>query len=89
MGIEILTLSPDGTVELPEAMRKGLYLTGGDRMVALVDRDSILLKPIRSPSSGYLRGLEESGDDSTGYSEEEMEEIVGRVVKEARRESRT
>ena len=87
MDIQILTVSPEGSVQLPESMRKELYLNTGDQMAVYVFGDSVMLKPIRLPSSDYFKTrLDEAQAwaKSVGFQEEDVDNIIQEVRRENR-----
>ena len=84
MEMEILEMSREGTVRIPEGMRKEMGLSGGSWIAILVDPDSIMLKPIRVPTvQDFKAWMDEARDwaEEAGYREED----VSGIVKEFRR----
>ena len=91
MDVESLTISREGTIVLPERMRKELCLSEVSEIVAIAsiaDGDSILLKPVRSPSSAYLQARSKTTANLREYSEEDANKIVSQAVREVRQETR-
>ena len=89
MDIQILTVSPEGNVQLPESMRKELYLHSGDQLAILVNGDSMMLKPIRPLSSEYFKNRSEEPANPPVYREEEVNEVVSQVIRKVRDRKRT
>ena len=67
--MDVVTISPNYQVVIPDAARKHLKLVLGQKMQVLVHDDRLELIPVRSAASlrGFLRGIDTSVDrDANG-----------------------
>lgn len=88
MSTQILTVSSNGQISLPDSIRKLLSIDTGDKLIAYTSGDVIMLKTLKLPSAEeFEASLDEAQTwaKSVGYDESDVEGIV----KSVRRKKRT
>jgi AbrB family looped-hinge helix DNA binding protein len=76
---EIIKVSPNGQVDLPEAVRIRFGLRQGDRMAVTIENDRIVLQPLDvRESQGWRqwRGALENTDALAAHLEEHAVEVA-------------
>ncbi len=54
----VITLTADGSIQIPETLRQELHLKGGDRLRIDTDREGhLIVQPVREPDLGRIPGL--------------------------------
>lgn len=79
MTAEILTISSKGQISIPVEFRNKLEIGQGDKLIAYVYGDSIMLKALKLPSSEEFEQSmieAEKWAKSVGFKEEDVNDIV-------------
>jgi AbrB family looped-hinge helix DNA binding protein len=87
MSTQILTVSSKGQISLPVHIRKLLSIDAGDKLVAYVSGDVIMLKTLKLPSSEEFEASLDEAQKwamSAGYSENDVDDIIKSVRKKKR-----
>ena len=87
MNVEVVTVSENGQIILPEELRKTLSISEGDKLEVYAENNSIVIKPVQqSKVERFLAKMEEARiwAASVGYTEDD----VAKIIKEVRREKR-
>lgn len=82
MTAEVLTISSKGQISIPVEFRNKLEIGQGDKLIAYVYGDSIMLKVLKLPTSEeFEKSMDEAEKwaSSVGYKEEDVEGIVKSV----------
>lgn len=82
--MQILTVSSKGQISLPVTIRKSLSIETGDKLVAYISGDTIMLKTLKLPSAEeFEASLDEAQKwaASVGYDESDINDIVKSVRK--------
>ena len=87
MPVDVLTLSTKGQLVLPNALRKNMSLSSGDKLVAYWTNGAIVLKKLELPSEG---DFEKEIDKTVRFAEETgiKERDIADTIKECRAEKR-
>ncbi len=88
MNTQILTVSSKGQISLPVSIRKRLSIESGDKLVAYISGDVIMLKALKLPTAEeFEASLDEAQKwaASVGYTENDVDDII----KSARKKKRT
>ncbi len=87
MPVDVLTLSTKGQLVLPNALRKNLSLSSGDKLVAYWANGAIVLKKLELPSEG---DFEKEIDETVRFAKEAgiKEQDIADAIKEYRAEKR-
>ena len=89
MSTQILTVSSQGQISLPVAIRKLLSIDTGDKLVAYTSGDVIMLKTLKLPTAEeFEASLNEAQKwaASVGYKEEDVDDIIKSVRNKKRNE---
>lgn len=84
MNAQVLTVSSKGQIVLPVNMRKTLSIDTGDKLVAYVSGDVIMMKVLKFPTvEEFEASMDEAKEwaSSVGYQEEEVDDIIKNVRK--------
>ena len=82
MNAQVLTVSSKGQISLPASIRKLLSIDKGDKLVAYISGDVIMLKALKLPT---IEEFEKSMDEaqswaaSVGYEEQDVNDIIKSV----------
>ncbi len=87
MAIDILTLSTKGQLVLPNALRKSMSLSSGDKLVAYWSNGAIVLKKLELPSES---DFEKEIDETVRFAQEAgiREQDIADTSKEYRAEKK-
>lgn len=87
MPVDVLTLSTKGQLVLPNALRKNMSLSSGDKLVAYWTNGAIVLKKLELPNEG---DFEKEIDKTVRFAEETgiKERDIADTIKECRAEKR-
>lgn len=88
MNTQVLTVSSKGQISLPIAIRKLLSIDAGDKLVAYVSGDVIMLKTLKLPTAEeFEASLDEAQKwaSSVGYKEEDVNDIIKSVRQSKRK----
>ena len=87
MPVDVLTLSTKGQLVLPNALRKNMSLSSGDKLVAYWTDGAIVLKKLELPNEG---DFEKEIDKTVRFAEETgiKERDIADTIKECRAEKR-
>ena len=87
MPVDVLTLSTKGQLVLPNALRKNMSLSSGDKLVAYWTDGAIVLKKLELPNEG---DFEKEIDKTVRFAEETgiKERDIVDTIKECRAEKR-
>ena len=84
MNAQVLSVSSKGQIVLPVNMRKTLSIDTGDKLVAYVSGDVIMMKVLKFPTvEEFEASMDEAKEwaSSVGYQEEEVDDIIKNVRK--------
>ncbi len=84
MDAQVLTVSSKGQISLPICIRRLLSINTGDKMVAYVSGDSIMLKTLKIPSAEEFEAAMSEAQEwaaSVGYTEDDVNDIIKSVRK--------
>ena len=83
MAIEVLTVSPEGQLVIPESMMEELFITAGTQIMAYSENDFIMLKTIMPNDKDFENMLDEAQKwaKEVGYKEEDITDIIKSVRK--------
>ncbi len=84
MDAQVLTVSSKGQISLPVGIRRLLSINSGDKMVAYVSGDSIMLKTLKLPSAEEFEAAMSEAQEwakSVGYAEDDINDIIKSVRK--------
>ena len=87
MNVEVVTVSENGQIILPEELRKTLSISEGDKLEVYAENNSIVIKPVQqSKVERFMKWMDEAREwaSSVGYTEDD----VARIIKEVRKERR-
>jgi len=87
MNMQILTVSSKGQISLPVSIRKILSINTGDKLVAYISGDVIMLKTLKLPSAEeFETSLDEAQKwaMSVGYDENDVDGIIKSVRRKKR-----
>ena len=87
MDAQILTVSSKGQISLPVNIRKLLSIDTGDKLVAYISGDVIMLKTLKLPSAEEFEASLDEAQKwamSVGYEENDVDDIVRSVRKNKR-----
>ena len=79
MNTQILTVSSKGQISLPVNIRKLLSIDTGDKLIAYISGDVIMLKPLKLPTAEeFEASLDEAQKwaASVGYEESDVDDII-------------
>ena len=79
MSMQILTVSSKGQISLPVNIRKLLSINTGDKLIAYISGDVIMLKTLKLPSAEeFEASLDEAQKwaASVGYVESDINDII-------------
>ena len=79
MNTQILTVSSKGQISLPVSIRKRLSIESGDKLVAYISGDVIMLKALKLPTAEeFEASLDEAQKwaASVGYTENDVDDII-------------
>ena len=82
MNAQVLTVSSKGQISLPASIRKLLSIDKGDKLVAYVSGDVIMLKALKLPTiEEFEKSMDEAQDwaASVGYDEQDVNDIIKAV----------
>lgn len=86
MSIQIISVSPEGKMQLPDVILKEMFLAGGGQLAAIAEGDGILLKPLRTPGKedffSWMKEMQ-SWAKEVGYREEDVDRIIKEVRNQA------
>ncbi len=87
MAIDVLTLSTKGQLVLPNALRKSMSLSSGDKLVAYWSNGAIVLKKLELPSES---DFEKEIDETVRFAQEAgiREQDIADTIKEYRAEKK-
>lgn len=88
MNTQVLTVSSKGQISLPVAIRKTLSIGAGDKLVAYISGDVIMLKTLKLPTAEeFEASLDEAQRwaASVGYKEDDVDDII-KSVRRSKRE---
>lgn len=88
MPVDVLTLSTKGQLVLPNALRKNMSLSAGDKLVVYWADGAIVLKKLELPSEG---DFEKEIDETVRFAKETgiKEQDIADTIKEYRAGKRT
>ena len=87
MPIDVLTLSTKGQLVLPNALRKSLSLSSGDKLVVYWSDGAIVLKKLELPTeSDFEKEIDKTVEFAKGAGIEEQD--IASAIKEYRAEKR-
>ena len=88
MPIDVLTLSTKGQLVLPNALRKNMSLSSGDKLVAYWTNGAIVLKKLELPSED---DFEKEIDETVRFAKETgiKEQDIADAIEKCRAEKRT
>jgi len=85
MEAQVITVTSKGQIVIPVNIRKQLSIGNGDKLVAFIYGDTIMLKVLKIPSIEELRKSSERAQawaQSVGFKEDEVNELVKSIRKE-------
>ncbi len=87
MSTQVLTVSSKGQISLPISIRKLLSIETGDKLVAYVSGDVIMLKTLKLPSAEEFEASMNKAQEwaaSVGYEESDVDGIIKSVRRRKR-----
>lgn len=87
MSTQVLTVSSKGQISLPVSIRKLLSIETGDKLVAYVSGDVIMLKTLKLPSAAEFEAAMDEAQEwaaSVGYEESDVDDIIKSVRRRKR-----
>lgn len=85
MDMQVLTVSSKGQISLPISIRKSLSIKTGDKLVAYMSGDTIMLKTISLPTPEEFEASLKKAQEwasSVGYKKEDINDIIKSVRKQ-------
>ena len=87
MSLEVLTVSSEGQVVIPEKIRRELLIGDGAKLAAYTSGDVIMLKKIDIPTKEDFRAMMDEAQAwarEAGYQESDVNELIRSVRKSKR-----